>query len=114
MVETFEPDFGNYIQYNFTVGFDLGIEDLEDVEEVLNVFPNPNDGTFDVELSGNVGTEAELQIYDIMGREVIREKMNAKYNFASARIELPWLQSGHYIIKVVTGTGVYTKEFVKQ
>jgi hypothetical protein len=113
VVEYFEKDFGNFHQYNFTVGFDLGIDDLPEVEEVLNVYPNPNGGLFDVEISGNIDFDARLLIYDIMGREVANEKMNAKSDFADAKMDLTHLNAGHYIVKVVTKQGVYTKEFIK-
>lgn len=114
IVEYFEKDFGNFHQYNFTVGYDLGIEDLGDVEEELNIYPNPNDGNFDVEISGNIGHEAELFIYDILGREVFSEKMNASLDFASSKVSMSALPAGHYIVKVQTRNGNYSKEFIKQ
>lgn len=114
IIEYFERDFGNYHQYNFTIGYDLGVDDLGDLEEELVVYPNPNDGSFDVEISGNIDHDAHLFIYDIMGREVYQGKMNAKVDFASAKVELPQLPAGHYLIKVQTKNGVYTEEFVKQ
>ena len=54
------------------------------------------------------------QIYDLMGREVLREKMNAHSNFASSKVELLDTPAGHYVVKIVTATGVYTEEFVIQ
>ena len=114
MVETFEPDFGNYIQYNFTVGFDLGIDDVGELDEELNIYPNPNNGVFDIEMSGNIDFDAQLQIYDIMGRKILNQKMNAGLDYAEAKVELTSIPAGHYIVKVITKNGVYTKEFVKQ
>jgi len=114
IVETFESDFGNYHQFNFTVGFDLGIDDLGDIEEEISIYPNPNNGNFDVEISGNIDYEATLQVIDIMGREVAKEKMNAKLDFAHAKLNLDGIPSGHYIVKIQTANGIYTKEFVKQ
>ena len=114
MVEIFEQDFGNFHQYNFTVDFDLGVEDLGDIEEELYVYPNPNDGMFDVELIGNVDYDAELEIYDIMGRQVYRGRMNSGLASATSKIDVTTVPAGHYILKVKTPNGVYTKEFVKQ
>lgn len=114
ILEYFEADFGNYNQWNFTVGYDLGVKDLGELEEEVNIYPNPNNGVFDIEISGNIDHDARLQIYDIMGREILNEKMNAKVDFADAKVDLQHIQGGHYIAKIVTPYGVYTKEFVKQ
>ena len=112
-IEFFPADFGNFHRYNFSVGFTVNTEETNLDHEIV-VFPNPNDGVFDIELSGFVGNEAELQIFDLMGREVFKEKMNAHSNFASSKVELLNVPAGHYLIKVVTARGVYTNEFVKK
>ncbi|MFT5859532.1 MAG: hypothetical protein ACI865_001635 [Flavobacteriaceae bacterium] len=112
-IEFFPADFGNFHRYNFSVGFTVNTEETNLDHEII-VFPNPNDGVFDIELSGFVGNEAELQIFDLLGREVFKEKMNAHSNFASSKVELLNVPAGHYLIKVVTAKGVYTKEFVKK
>ena len=110
-IEFFPADFGNFHRYNFSVGFTVNTEEMN-LDHAITVFPNPNDGVFDIELSGFVGNEAEMQIFDLMGREVLREKMNAQSNFASSKVELLDVPAGHYLIKVVTAKGVYTEEFV--
>ena len=80
----------------------------------ISVFPNPNNGIFHVELSGNIVDEAELEVFDLMGRKVITQSMDTKPNFASSLVELTNTPAGHYIIKIVTNERVYTQEFVKQ
>ncbi|MFK7783911.1 MAG: LamG-like jellyroll fold domain-containing protein [Crocinitomicaceae bacterium] len=112
-IEFFPADFGNFHQYNFSVGFTVNTEEQELDHEIV-IFPNPNRGAFDIELSGYVGNEAELQIFDLMGREILREKMNAQSNFASSKVELLDAPAGHYVCKIVTANGVYTEEFVIQ
>lgn len=112
-IEFFPADFGNFHRYNFSVGFTVNTEEQELDHEIV-IFPNPNGGAFDIELSGYVGNDAELQIFDLMGREILREKMNAQSNFASSKVELLDTPAGHYIVKIVTAKGVYTEEFVIQ
>lgn len=112
-IEFFPADFGNFHRYNFSVGFTVDTEEQELDHEIV-IFPNPNRGAFDIELSGYVGSDAELQIVDLMGREILREKMNAQSNFASSKVELLDTPAGHYLVKIVTANGVYTEEFVIQ
>ncbi len=78
------------------------------------IFSNPNRGAFYIELSGYVGNEQELQMFDLTIREVLREKMNAQSNFASSKVELLDAPAGHCVCKSVTAKGVYTEEFVIQ
>ncbi|MEJ6755904.1 MAG: T9SS type A sorting domain-containing protein [Crocinitomicaceae bacterium] len=114
VMENFEKDFGNYNQYNFTVGFHLDAEELGEIEDKLMVYPNPNDGVFGIELVGRVDNNAELEIYDIMGRKVFSEKMKTSLTTANSNVDLSAVESGHYIVKVITPNGVFTEEFIKK
>lgn len=114
IIENFEKDFGNFNQYNFTVGFNLDVDELVDLDEDLKVYPNPNNGLFNIELIGNVDNYADLEIYDIMGRKVHSEKMIANLTSANSTVNLENIPAGHYVIKVITPNGAYTQEFVKQ
>ena len=78
------------------------------------VYPNPNDGVFGIELVGRVDNNAELEIYDIMGRKVFSEKMKTSLTTANSNVDLSAVESGHYIVKVITPNGVFTEEFIKK
>lgn len=112
-IKTLPRDFGNYTRYNFSVGFAVGLE-----EEVINheifVFPNPNDGYFDVELSGFVGGKAEIEVLDFTGRTVLRQKMEAEETFATTKIDMRTAESGAYLVKISTNGQVYTKKIVRK
>lgn len=113
IIKTLDRDFGNYSKFNFSVGYALGINEV-DMTHKISVFPNPNNGNFHVELNGSIGDEAQLEVYDLMGRRIIAQAMDTKPNFATSMVELPNTPAGHYIIKIVTNERVYTEEFVKQ
>jgi hypothetical protein len=114
VVEVFQSDFGNFHQYNFTIGFNLEDAELKEIEDQLIVYPNPNNGLFDLELLGNVGAEANVQVFDLMGRQVYSGAMNANATTANASIDLSNVPSGHYIVKVTTPNNVHTTEFIKK
>jgi hypothetical protein len=111
-IEVFNGDFGHYNRYDFSVGFTLGEDEIELDHEVM-VFPNPTNGQCTIEVSGFVNDQADLIIFDLMGRPVHTEKMIATSNFAEAHPNLTHLPSGQYIVKIVTNEHVYTKEFMK-
>lgn len=110
-IEYFPADFGNFHRYNFTVGYEVGLNEKYLDHEIL-VYPNPTDGILNVELSGFVSNEARLEVFDLMGRTVYNGTMNASKTYASSSIDLAGVPAGHYIVKVTTGSSVYTKEFV--
>lgn len=113
VVETFEQDFGNYHQYNFTVDVNLSVDELMGAETTLEVYPNPGTDNINVELLGKMEGNAALVVRDLMGREVMTQKMSVHQNAANANLDISSLTSGHYFVTVTTEKGVYTKEFVK-
>jgi hypothetical protein len=115
MIEIFPTDFGNYHRFDFSVGFSVGLEEEEkEWPEFFAVIPNPNVGSFDVELNGAVNHKADLTIFDMSGRVVWNESMAANAQSASAHVELGNVQPGMYIVRVTTAEKVYTTEFIKQ
>jgi hypothetical protein len=112
-LETFPTDFGRYHRYDLTVGFDMGLEN-QTLDHTIEIFPNPTQGAMRVELSGAVAGNAQLHIYDMMGRIIKTESMQANSNFASIDLQLDGLESGTYFIQIITQNRVYSKEFIKQ
>ena len=85
----------------------------EELAHEIAIFPNPTNGIAMIEVSGYVGNEANLIIYDMMGRPVHSEVMNATGTFAEAQVNLSHVPSGNYIVKIITKDQVYTKELIK-
>ena len=111
-IEFFPGDFGNYHRYNFSVGFTMDVPENELKHEIA-IFPNPSSGLTTVEVSGDVNNDASLEILDLTGRIVYREKMNATKYFAESFIDVSPFLTGSYLIRITTGKSVYTKSFSK-
>ncbi|MEY4289449.1 MAG: hypothetical protein RLZZ30_1537 [Bacteroidota bacterium] len=112
-IEFFPADFGNYHRYDFSVGFTLGVKEEELAHEIA-VFPNPTTGLTTIEVSGSVYNDASIELYDLSGRKLLAEKMNATEYFAESFIDLSQMQAGTYLVRITTNQRVYTKELVKQ
>ncbi len=111
--EIFPGDFGHYHRYDFSVGFGVGLDE-EDLDHKIAVIPNPNNGQCTIELSGSVSNDAQLEILDLSGRKIYGEKMISTSNFAESHLDLSWIPSGNYIVKIITGERVYTEKMIKQ
>ena len=71
-------------------------------QEAIKVYPNPTNGTVTID-----GLEvAEVKVYNILGQLVKESKENV--------IDLSEQQAGIYIIKVITPSGVITKQIIKK
>lgn len=113
MMEDFPRDFGNYHRYDFSVGFAVGLNELE-IENRLLIFPNPNDGQFMVEVEGAVGSDAKLEIMDITGRSIYTKKMESDTQFAQGKVDLSEMPAGQYFAIVRTSEHVFTQKFIKK
>ena len=80
----------------------IGIDDVEDVEVSVNLYPNPTRGMV------NIATEEEVlkvEVYDINGRKV------ASVNNTD-RVDLSGMATGTYTMRVQTGRGTTVRRVI--
>jgi hypothetical protein len=112
-IEFFPADFGSYHRYDFSVGFTLDVKE-EELAHDIAIYPNPTNGVTTVEVSGSVYNDASVEVYDLSGRKLIQEKMNATQFFAESFLDLSSMNAGTYLVRIITNQRVYTKELIKQ
>lgn len=76
----------------------------------IRLYPNPNNGIFDLSLGNKNEKEVNIHIYNVSGNEVY----NSTTNKNVININLPNLSSGLYIIKVVGEDYNEKVKFIKQ
>ena len=113
--ENFEKDFGNYIKYNFTVGFAL-----ETPEEELNynfeVFPNPSTGVFNLALDNFTGAQVVIEVYNELGQKMnsfVKQNTNVE-GYLKTQLDLSNLEKGIYFLKVQSDNRLQTKSIIIQ
>jgi hypothetical protein len=111
-IEFFPADFGSYHRYDFSVGFTLGMKEEELAHEIA-IYPNPTNGVTTVEVSGSVYNDASIELYDLSGRKLMQERMNATQFFAESFLDLSTMNAGTYLVRIITNQRVYIKELVK-
>jgi PKD repeat protein/predicted secreted protein len=75
----------------------------------FEVYPNPNNGSFDIKLNDQSMQNATLSISNMLGQTLLEKKVN---NTSSVHIDAANLQQGIYFIKIQTGNATYVKKFM--
>lgn len=81
-----------------------------EIESSFNLFPNPNNGLFTIELPNDLTENADLFIYDITGAMVLKQSIEAQTN--SISIDLTTLPKGSYIVRLITINAATTEILV--
>ncbi len=105
-------DFPPYSEFeHFTPSSKTSTIDTENKKgtvEIL-VYPNPNNGEFIVELSG-VSNIITIELVDLSGRILFRKD---NINKKSTDVNISYMPSGTYFIKVITKDSSYMKHIIK-
>jgi len=84
--------------------------DLKDAEGIL-LYPNPANEIISIELEENIYID-NITIWDIDGKNIIKNSIQA--NIQKAKIPVSTLNSGMYLMKIVSNDGVFVKRFIKE
>ena len=78
-----------------------------DKEFAFSIYPNPNNGTFNIELFGKHPDKIELQIFDLLGRPIWqRSWLNRKYLHTEINLQKKsHIPAGQYIYQLQYGEG---------
>lgn len=75
----------------------------------LKIYPNPNNGIFNVEIP-NLVNKASLQIFSLIGKSILQQS----FTLVNNQIDVSALPDGVYLIKVETEDGYVTRRIIKQ
>ena len=90
--------------------FDFGSQDVRQPKSVpffLNVAPNPTSSVATISLTG--APSANVEVFDVLGREVVNFRMLGSYEWNMAS-----LPEGAYIVRAEASGGVVSRQVMKQ
>ncbi|MFH1120216.1 MAG: Ig-like domain-containing protein [Bacteroidota bacterium] len=88
---------------------ELGVESAIMHEPSIKVFPNPTNNSISVE-TGILGKTVNYNIFNICGAKMTSGKI---YEGKYSNIDVSGLPSGLYIIRFISGNGLFTGKFIK-
>jgi hypothetical protein len=103
-VKNFEPEFGNFVQFDFIVPQVVGAENPIEDARLMSVYPNPTTDAAQVDLVGFEGENLLVELYDATGQllEQQRFKDVAQHQLL-VRFDLAAYPAGLYYIRVNDG-----------
>jgi hypothetical protein len=88
----------------------LSIDDNEIKISDLIIYPNPNNGNFNIQFASNSG-EIKVNVHDIRGREIY-SKSYTNSGLFNENLQLSNVQSGVYLVTVQDGARKEVKKIV--
>ncbi len=96
---------------NVSLDYAEATHEIEKNHEQISIFPNPNNGHFDLEIDQNM-ENARLDIFDPIGRLVYRNNDLDLYKRAPQPIKIDHYTSGVYYIRISNDETVIQTKFV--
>jgi hypothetical protein len=96
-----------------TVGLTIsGIEEVDRIQRFdLNLYPNPNNGTFTIKADKVIDGEVEMAVYNMLGKRVWQ---NNSRNLILETVDLSILENGIYLMDIRSENKIATKRFIIQ
>ncbi|WP_445717975.1 reprolysin-like metallopeptidase [Flavobacterium sp.] len=115
ILDAFNQDGGSLENWSLNI---CSVQTLsEDDNEIaisdLVIYPNPNNGSFNVQFNSNSGNEIKVNVHDIRGREIFNKSYNNSGLF-NETLQLENVQSGVYLVTVQDGSRKEVKKIVVQ
>ncbi|NRA91460.1 MAG: proprotein convertase P-domain-containing protein, partial [Psychroserpens sp.] len=89
----------------------LSIEEESFTSSGVKIYPNPNQGTFNVVINNSVGDDIKISVFDIRGRRVF-DNIYQNSPVFNQEIDLGSTQAGVYLVNIESDLGSVTKRII--
>ncbi|MCK4664484.1 MAG: choice-of-anchor J domain-containing protein [Bacteroidales bacterium] len=93
------------------ITFITDINDITGLNTRVNIYPNPNQGLFNLEIFSNNNTDFAIEIINVQG-QVVYSKNILNVSEYSENIDISGFSKGFYYLKVNTGNEVKTRKLI--
>lgn len=80
----------------------------------MRVFPNPNKGTFNIELNLNFNSDVDIMIFDMVGKAVFTDKSTSFSGYYKKEIDLSNLAKGIYTANIIVNNETIRSKIIIQ
>ena len=107
------PDIGTLNSWSLTICEEvltLLSVDENSLENSFSMFPNPSNGTVTIKFESS--DDVNVDLYDIRGRSVYSNLFKYSGNQFNEELDLNYLSTGVYMVKIKSGTSTVNKKLV--
>ncbi|MFA6262376.1 MAG: peptide-N-glycosidase F-related protein [Bacteroidia bacterium] len=90
-IKTFNPDFGDFIQYHFTVQYKVGIDEQLSNLQNITIYPSPADESIRLEGAANI---TRIELLDLHGRVILQQ------NDWNNALDVRAVTAGFYLVRI--------------
>ena len=80
----------------------------------FSILPNPNNGSFEINITSDKNTIYHLSIYNVAGQEISSEDINIQKGKNNKLMHLTAIEKGMYFITLIGKDGVFTQSIIVQ
>jgi len=79
------------------IKFTKGVNNIENVEEIISIFPNPSDGLFNISID-DINENIQMKVFDVHGNNYYFFEIEGTRNSTTKQVDLKELSAGVYFI----------------
>ncbi|MFH0866467.1 MAG: C10 family peptidase [Bacteroidota bacterium] len=95
--------------YKWNPGVIVGTNDIEDLTDHISIYPNPASDYLEVEFTEFFGSEATINIYNLLG-ELVYTQQVSPFFYDVVTVDLTSLKAGIYMVNVDDGTKMVSEK----
>ncbi len=105
-------DTGTIDSWSLDICGQMTLSVTDDIElNKFSIYPNPNQGSFNVVIDNPASNSIDILVFDINGRQILEKQFRSEPSF-NQNIDLGQVQSGVYLMKIKNGTKVLNQKII--
>ena len=110
VLKILNPDFGEQVYQQFTVGYYLNHEEVSPIESV-ELFPNPTSGIFTIDIASSCIQDVDIIVFDYQGKQMTHQ-LEKNIGDKNVVLDLSEKPAGIYFVNIKTSSGTLTKKLI--
>ena len=107
----FNPNFGKFIDYQFTIGYTTGIPEYAE-DTYIYVYPNPATHELNIEMDGFIENQISVMLYNSTGKVVNQKILTNTFDLMNHTLDVSHHPKGFYYLQIASGTTYKTKKII--
>lgn len=105
-------DGNNFYLDDVMIDATIGEEEVILTDNSVDIFPNPTNGEFTLNVNLGISGELDVNIYNLNGQKVYHESIISGSGIAELKVNLSDMSSGMYMVKISSGDAIIMRKII--